>query len=181
MTLRELVDAALSDPPFEDPRLVDGGEDRWVARLVRRLKPKFIVELGTGSGRTAAQIAAAMHEFSFFCTINWPNPPSGDDVGAELAPWAGSRRVVRVLGDTREQAWRFPDRAVDLLYIDSTHTKECASAEWALYEPKLADGAVVVVDDLDHNDMREFWSSLPGEKVEVKGGRIGILSRRGLR
>jgi predicted O-methyltransferase YrrM len=186
MTITELRDAVLADPPFFDSyeRLVEEDGDparpdyRWFAKLVRRLRPKFVIELGTGRGRTAAQIAAALHEFSFFATINWPNPPSGDDVGAELAPWRGSNRIVQVLGDTREQAWRFPDGAVDLLYIDSTHTCECASAEWALYRPKLADGAVVVVDDIDHGDMRRFWDALPYDKVELRCGAAGMFCYR---
>jgi predicted O-methyltransferase YrrM len=164
--IKELLEAIENDPPFEDPRLVDG--DRWYAKLVRRLKPKFVVELGTGDGRTAAQIAAALHEFSYFVTINWPNPPSGDDVGHELAPWFGSKRIELILGDTREQAYRFFDGTIDLLFIDSTHDFATINVEWILYKPKLAKEAIVIVDDLNHNDMYKFWDPLPYEKCVIE-------------
>ena len=183
MTIVELNEAVLSDPPFLDPRLFDDGLDlmrpdaRYFAKLVRRLRPRFVVELGTGRGRTAAQIAAALHEFSFFATVNWPNPPSGDEVGAELAPWNCSNRIQQVLGDTREQAWRFPNEVIDLLYIDSTHEYNCIVAEWILYKSKLADGAVVVVDDIRFlgSDMERFWGPLPYEKCEIWHDRAGMF------
>lgn len=181
----KLYTAVLESPPFDDPRLVmvegdrlDDPRHRFFARLVRLLRPRFVVELGTGRGRTAAQIAAALHEFSFFVTINWPNPPSGDDVGVELAPWHGSNRVIQVLSDTRDAAWRLPNNVVDLLYIDSTHTYECVRAEWMLYYVKLIDGAIVVLDDLDHDDMMRFWQELPYEKILIHGGRVGMFRYR---
>ena len=64
---------------------------------------------------------------------------------------------------------------IDILHIDSTHEAACAFEEWKLYRPKLADSAVVVVDDLDHNDMMDFWNLIYGQKEVVYGGRIGIL------
>lgn len=178
--VRELNRSVLADPPFHDERLVKIGDPndpqyRWWAKLVRRLKPRFVVELGTGDGRAAAQIAAALHEFSYFATINWPNPPSGDQVGKELAPWACSNRIQQVLGDTREQAWRIPDNVIDLLYIDSTHEYGCVIAEWILYKPKLADSAIVVVDDINHNDMRRFWDAVPYDKCETNNGCAGMF------
>lgn len=185
MTIAELHNAVLYDPPFHDARLIKTADwflpnGRYMAKLVRRIKPSFVLELGTGAGRTAAMIAAALPEASAFTTINWPNPPSGDDVGRELAPWRGDPRIRQVLADTRETAWRIPDNSVDLLYMDSGTTHEFAliSVEWELYRPKLMNGAIVVVDDIHFagSDMERFWDPLPYDKIEgVCGGGAGMF------
>lgn len=89
--------------------------------LVTLLQPKYVVELGTGAGYTAAIIATALPEDSYFATINWPNPPSGDDVGRELRPYLNDR-IHQILGDTRDCSHHFLDNSIDLLYIDSGTT-----------------------------------------------------------
>ena len=147
-----------------------------LAAFVVALQPTSVVELGTGGGVGASHVMGVLPRGATFTTVNWPAPPSGDDSRECLAPWAGDERLVVVLGDTRdpEVAQCVPD-GVDLLYIDSTHTRECAEAELALWGPKLADGAVVVMDDLTHNDLMQFWDALPYEKCLVWGGCGGMF------
>lgn len=157
------------------------GADPYFTKLVRLLQPEYVVELGTGAGTTAALIMAALPQSSEFVTINWPNPPSGDPVGEKLAPWIDDPRLYQLLGDTRDQTVvRLVDDGIDLLYIDSGTEHTCAliSAEWELYRPKLIDGAVVVCDDINHNDMREFWDPLPYDKVEIWNGTAGLFVYR---
>ena len=173
MNVRELYDAVLTDVEYHDARLVpvDGipaPHRRFFAKLVRRLCPKYVVELGTGTGRTSAQILSALPSDGQFVTINWPNPPSGEDVGIELMPWRPDPRLRQLIGDTR-MAFQFIESGIDLLYIDSTHTSEHVMQEWEAYRPKLVNGAIVVVDDIDFpkSDMREFWNPLPYDKVEI--------------
>lgn len=150
-----------------------------LAGLVSRIRPKTIVELGAGDGAAAASILLVLPEHSTLTTINWPNPPSGDNPHRYLAKWIDDARLTLLFGDTRdpEVVARVPD-SIDLLHIDSTHTRECADAEWRLYEPKLADFAVVVVDDLNHNDMMDFWNSLRGSKTTSENGVVGIMEYR---
>ena len=149
-----------------------------LADLVRQLRPKLVVELGTGDGMTGAAIMGALLDGARFITVNWPNPPSGDNPARYLGPWLFDQRLTQLWGDTRDVSHLVPD-GIDLLFIDSTHERGCAEAEWNLYRPKLKDGAVVVVDDLHHNDMLEFWDDLPGyDKRVVNDGRIGILRHK---
>jgi Methyltransferase domain len=42
--------------------------------------------------------------------------------------------------------------AVDLLFIDSSHTREATLQEWHAWRPRLAPGALVVFDDHGHPD-----------------------------
>ncbi len=98
--------------------------------------------------------------------------------GADLD---NSRKVVQLYGDTCD-AWvlaEVPD-GVDLLFVDSTHTCANTTREWDAWRPKLVDGAVVVVDDLSHNDMRAFWGPLAYDKVEFceRGWDAGMFRYR---
>lgn len=150
-----------------------------IVYLVQALGPRIVVELGTGDGVAASRIIEVMRPDSCLVTINWPSPPSGDNPDRYLWKWLGDPRLTLIYGDTRDPkvAAMVPNN-IDLLYVDSTHTAECATEEWRLYKPKLADTAVVVFDDLDHNDMAVFWRGLVGEKETVRCGRVGILRYR---
>lgn len=155
---------------------MNGGMEFSLARMVLELQPKLIVELGVGDGATAVQVMNALAADGRLIGINWPNPPSGDNPSRYLGPWLDDQRLTILYGDTRD-AWvvaSVPD-GIELLHIDSTHSLACISDEWRLYEPKLANKATVVIDDLDVNDMRVFWDRLTGDKEVVYDGRVGIL------
>ena len=143
--------------------------------LVVGLEPKLIVELGTGDGATAARMMSVLPIGAKLVTINWPNPPSGDNPKKYLKDWLADPRLTIVFGDTRHEAWRFQDRSIDLLFIDSTHTLDCASAEWDAYRPKLKNGATVVVDDLDDNDMRKFWDGIKYVSALSRSSTLGVF------
>lgn len=135
-----------------------------------------IVELGCGDGMSASEVMRVLGDYGHLTCVNWPNPPSGDDPRRYLTPWLSDPRLRLVFGDTCDQelADTVPD-CIDLLYIDSTHTRECAEAEWRLWRPKLAARATVIIDDLDHNDMMDFWGLLHYDKQVVTDGRVGIV------
>lgn len=152
------------------------GHYHFLAKLIRRIKPKRVVEFGTGAGFSAAFMMLTLPPNSFLTTVNHPYPQSGDDVGSELAPWRNDPRLARFLGDSREQStyqmWN--PNSIDLLFIDSDHTYACVSEEWRLYEPALADRAIVCLDDIRMNDMERFWDELPYEKMAMDFGPFGF-------
>ena len=151
----------------------------YLADMVRQYRPRVVVELGVGDGAMAERVMTELAPDGRFVGVNWPSPPSGDRPERFLYPWLGDPRLTIIYGDTRdpEVVKQVPD-GIELLHVDSTHTAECASEEWRLYAPKLARGAVVVFDDLNHNDMRQFWDGLcvlGSMKQTILGGRVGIL------
>lgn len=151
-------------------------DEFYLPDLVARLRPGLMVELGTGDGSTAARVMAVLPAEGRLVTINWPNPPSGDNPERYLAPWLADPRLRLIRGDTREQAHLFEDGAIDILFIDSTHTNECARTEWDLYRPRMKPGAWVAVDDLDHGDMMAFWDRLPyPRRVVLRDGTLGVF------
>lgn len=152
-------------------------EEVSLADLVAKLKPRLVVELGTGDGYTASAVMSALPEDGRLITVNWPNPPSGDNPWRYLERWMNDSRLTLIFGDTRDREViaLVPDN-IDILYIDSTHEYACAALEWDLYRPKLRAGAVVLVDDLNHNDMHKFWNELPYEKIELRHGEQGMFT-----
>ena len=148
----------------------------YLTNLIRMFGIRNIVELGTGDGYSSSCMLMALPLDGTLTTINWPNPPSGDNPLRYLGPFVTDTRLKMLSGDTRDLnivAQIFD--GIDLLFIDSTHTKECAETEWRLYEPKLADLAIVIIDDLNHNDMIDFWNWIPYWKIETLEGQIGIV------
>ena len=148
-----------------------------LSKLVQHFRPKSVLELGTGTGRSAAAMMAVLPADGMLTTVNWPNPPSGDDVGIELKPWERDGRLCQALGDTRDDGIVdyvgdvFNPPGYGLLFIDSgtTHDFPLIAEEWRLYRPMLTDEAIVCVDDLDFpgGGIRKFWDALPYEKVEL--------------
>ena len=62
---------------------------------------------------------------------------------------------------------------VDMLFIDTTHTRKRTLDEFNAYEPYLAHNAVICLDDLFRPGMEEAWSELPGNKVRLDKLHIG--------
>lgn len=169
-TLQELIDEVAEN-------CKDGYE--LLAGLVYTQSPMRVLELGTGAGHSGDIIMSFLQPEAAFTTINWPNPPSGDPVGEQLARWKDDPRLTQILGDTRDPsvAEQVP-YDINLLFIDSgtDHNYDLIAAEWALYAQKLADKALVVVDDLDFpgGGVRRFWDWLEFEKVETKLNPYGF-------
>jgi cephalosporin hydroxylase len=140
----------------------------WWPERIRHLRPKNVVELGTGQGASGAQIMSALPPDSTFTTINYAD---GHQFGAQLAEYYFDPRLRRLDMDTLDPATlgHVPDE-VDLLFIDTTHEAWHAAAELRLWQDRLQDGAVVIVDDLNQHDMHLFWDSLPYEKVGSTAG-----------
>lgn len=153
-----------------------GNDEFYLATLVRWYKPDVVVELGTGNGAMAARVMHVLPQHGVLFCVNWPNPPSGDNPARYLEPWFGDPRLTIIYGDTRDsKVVDYIPYGIDILHIDSTHEAKCIAKEWELYIPKLADNAIIVVDDLNHNDMMIFWDTIYGDKEVVYNGRVGIL------
>ncbi len=142
----------------------------WPERI-RYLKPKNIVELGTGQGASGALIMFALAILdldSIFTTINYAD---GHHFGEQLAPWYDDQQLHRLNADTIDpDTLKLVSDGIDLLFIDTTHEAWHAATELRLWQDKLQDGAIVIVDDLNQHDMGSFWNSIPYEKVPSTAG-----------
>lgn len=151
-----------------------GDGNAWVRRITY-MRPENVLELGTGQGASGNHIMSALLPTSKFTTINYNYPPEYC-FGEQLNRWKSDPRLKCVVADTcdPDTLKQVPD-GVDLMFIDSTHRAWHAAIELCLWQDKLQDGAVVIVDDLDQHNMMRFWDSLPYEKVIHTDGRQGTF------
>ena len=135
------------------------GNTMW-AKRVRYLNPCHFVELGTGDGASGIAIMTALRDGSRFTTVDCRNI-----YGKAFALWADDRRLKIVAGDTIDHSTpRQFDTDIDLLYIDTNHIAWHAATELRMWQAKMVDGALVIVDDLHQNDMVAFWEAISYDK-----------------
>lgn len=143
------------------------------ARRIPFLLPKNVLELGTGQGASGNRIMSCLPQDSFFTTINYVD---GHHFGEQVQCWKGDKRFKMLDRDTLDaRVLKLVPDNIDLLFIDSTHEAWHAAAELRLWQSKLVDGAVVVVDDLDQHDMASFWNSIPYDKMPHSVSDVGYL------
>lgn len=138
----------------------------YLLKLVKRLKPKKVLELGTSQGRSSLFMMLGLPEDGSLITID-----IGSFLRSDLAAFANDSRLKIVFGnDLYHSVFSKIENNIELLFIDSEHSFEQIFKEWDIYRPKLVDGAIVVMDDIHLNQgMERFWDSLPYEKIDTGG------------
>ena len=131
---------------------------RVMAGLVRGLRPRRVLELGTNLGVSAAHIAAAL------ARNEAEGGPAGRLVTLEGAPALarlarahladlghGEDRVRVAVGPFAETLAPVcaQDGPFDLVFVDGHHERDAALGYVAAVRPFLAPGAVVVLDDVE--------------------------------
>lgn len=143
----------------------------YLYSLVSILKPKKVVELGTGTGVSAAFMMEALPPESTLVTIEIreldfaPDSPWRFD---HLKPWEKDPRLVRVRGDVLDQEIHGQIDGVELLYMDTVHSSDQLSREWKIYFPKMAPRGVILMDDIHMNeDIQRFWDAIQIPKFDT--------------
>ncbi len=154
----------------------------FLMKLVYRLQPRKVLELGTSIGRSTSFMMATLPLTSSLTTVD-----IGSYQRVDLASYTNDGRLHIVYGNDLDVA--VVDEVgdgYDLLFIDTEHSYEQLVAEWAIYQSRLFDNAIVVLDDIDLNEgMRLFWDELPYDKVDTGSGLhfsgFGLFEYRALR
>lgn len=136
---------------------------QWLACLMRLLKPKQVVELGSAAGISTIMMATELPLDSKLYAV---------DIDPEIA-WKWMDReypqVVKVLGDDLDLAI-YPKECdlsvTDVWFFDSLHTEEQLRSELKLYSPFFKKGAVLVFDDIRLPGLDKVWEQLPYDKCE---------------
>ncbi|MGB3541317.1 O-methyltransferase, partial [Rubrivirga sp.] len=144
---------------------------RFLFGLARGLRPRRVLELGTNLGVGAAHLAGAL------ALNEEEGGPAGRLVTLEGAPALASRasagleglghsvgtgrRIEVVVGPFAETLPTVLEDEYDLVFVDGHHQAEAALDYLDVLEPALADGAVVVLDDVEPGrSVRRAWTAL---------------------
>jgi predicted O-methyltransferase YrrM len=127
-------------PPFFSRRLI------WYA-IVRKAKPKVVVETGVDRGLGSILLCAALLR-------NAAEGYPGQHYGLDIVPTAGDllsgaySSVGRVLfGDAISTLQAF-DQPIDLFINDSDHRADYERREYDLVRTKLSSGAIIIGDNI---------------------------------
>jgi predicted O-methyltransferase YrrM len=135
--------------------------------MVRTIKPKKVLELGTGEGGSALFMLLGLPADGTLITVERRSVPP-----QYLKHCLTDPRLKVVTGDANDLTiYQGLDlMGLDLLFMDSTTKYFQVKREWQLYEPFLKADAPVVIDDIHLNrDMELFWGELAAVKVDTAG------------
>jgi predicted O-methyltransferase YrrM len=147
-------------------------------RLVRTLRPRSCLELGTGLGISGAYQGAALE-------LNGTGSLTTMEGAAEWAEIAqrgfaklGLSRVETVVGPIAEKLAGDRSGPFDHVLVDAEHTEEAMLEAFEMLLPDLSAEAVVVFDDIDfYEGSRRAWSRIkshPNVSAAVGARRFGI-------
>lgn len=156
----------------------------FLMRLVRELKPRSCVELGTGFGVSAAYLGAGLELNGSGRLTTLEGAEKWAAIAEQGISSLGLGRIditVGPLSDTLE-----PTLAevgpVDLAYVDADHSKEATTEYFEAILPHASDRAVIVFDDIAFDEgMLEAWIEIrshPRVVTAASLGRMGLIRVR---
>lgn len=134
------------------------GHIPFAAWLVRSVKPRVYVELGTHTGNSYFSVCQASKEYQTgtkcFAVDTWQGDAHAKKYGEEVFEmvqqhnfenYADFSNLLRMTFDKALD--QFEDGSVDLLHIDGLHTYEAVRHDFETWLPKLAPGGIVMFHD----------------------------------
>lgn len=160
---------------------VPPASSRFLLRLVRELAPGSCLELGTGFGISTAYQAAALDLNEAGRIVSLDVAGMTEIAAPALGRLGLADRIELVPGRIEETLAGALDGTapVDYALLDADHTEEGTLRPFEALLPSLADGAVVVIDDINWTDeMRRAWARArehPTVRLAVGARRLGVV------
>lgn len=166
----------------------------FAAWLMRTVKPKMFVELGTHTGNSYFSFCQSATEANSsircYAIDTWQGDEHAGTYGNEVFDqvnehnqtyYANFSRLLRMTFD--EAVDYFTDGSIDLLHIDGLHTYEAVKHDFDTWLPKLAPGAVVLFHDTNVRErgfgVWKFWEELqaryPANMEFFHSNGLGVL------
>lgn len=136
----------------------------YLAKLVRELQPRKVVELGTDLGRSALFMMTELPSHSELWTVEL-----GDQKAVDLDIYEGDGRLHIVKGNSSNLDTLLKvGPGVDLLFVDADHTYESVVRDWMTWRRMMAPDGIAVFDDIHLNPgMERFWGELDVPKLDT--------------
>lgn len=159
--------------------------------LVRRFKPRIIVELGTHVGFSALAMGLGLKDNGddgqLFAVDTWQGDEHAGRYGESVHETfqkrideLGLRETITPMRMLFDEAREQVPTPIDLLHIDGLHTLEAVTHDFETYGPLVRPGGLVLFHDIrsQWREVGEFWDTLVGRyktrAVEHSNG-LGIL------
>lgn len=162
--------------------------------LVKLLRPRILVELGTWAGHSYLAFCRAVKDLGLetACTAidTWQGDEHTGKYGPEVlqnlrehhdGPYGGFSQLVKSTFD--EAVGSFADHSIDLLHIDGSHTYEAVRHDWETWRGKLSDRAVVLFHDTAARapgfGVWRLWEEISVNRPNVNlpyGHGLGVLA-----
>jgi predicted O-methyltransferase YrrM len=136
--------------------------------IVRHVKPRIVVELGSHGGFSAFCLGLALRDLGLggrlYAVDTWQGDPQtgeyGDEIFLDDRAALGLQETVIPLRMTFEEASRAIEPGVDLLHVDGWHTFAAVRRDFATFRPLLSRRAIVMFHDVRtiYRGMRWFWA-----------------------
>lgn len=129
--------------------------------LVRNLKPKKIVELGTHLGCSLFSLAQAAQDGRLDIQLDaidtWLGDKHSSRYGeniflrvAEIKKACYPKVNINLIRKTFDQAAKdYPDNSIDLLHIDALHTYEAVKHDYETWFTKVRQNGIILLHDTD--------------------------------
>jgi len=180
-TLERLYKRSFDEPELGNELFPPSIYYRFLKLLASEMKSKLSVELGVSGGGGSLHLALG-NLAGITVGIDIMTIPERQHTAIEMMV-GDAFRFFR--GDGIKSASLVHDLygTVDILFIDTVHTKEQTWKELKAWQPYLSDDYVVCFDDLLRPEMRGFWGELPEPKMRMdklhdgaeNGGGFGVI------
>ena len=159
-----LVDQVAKTPRHPDHSFPPARYYTFLQLLAEAVQPQVSVELGVCRGGGSLHLATGYPEGSVIgVDVENLYPDFIARVG-ELCPNFDFWWMDSILAAKFYKGGNYDPASIGILFIDTVHTSERALAEYAAWQPFLAQGAVVVLDDRRRPGMQRVWETIPGEE-----------------
>lgn len=147
------------------------GHQDFCQWLVRTMRPKITVELGTDEGYSFFNFAIPGIG-SVFGVDDWTHPfhqgsggPKRERIATNLLP---NMHILDGSFTTVAKAWSINRETIDLLLVDGSHDFNSVKEDFENWSPFLTSGSVVLFHDTRSfpNDVGRFFNSLEGARFE---------------
>jgi predicted O-methyltransferase YrrM len=177
------------------------GEIAGLLDLVRELRPRVVVEIGTAAGGTLFLLTRVAAPDALVVSLDLP----GGAFGGGYHPWRAPlyrsfardrQRIVLLRGDSHAPRTRtrllaaLDAMPIDLLFIDGDHRYAGVKADFAAYARLVRPGGLVVFHDIvadprqPEMEVARFWNEISArlpshELVEQRGQQgygLGVIT-----
>lgn len=139
----------------------------WLKLLAANSDAKLIVELGNRYGVSTVALFAGMKENQTLISIDIVK-----DQRYVTNEMIKDERIKLVWGDCLNLKTYLDHNIdipidIDILWTDTIHYYDQVKAEYDVYEPLLADEALIIIDDIRVNDKGRFYNEITHSKQDL--------------